>query len=113
MWPDRSPMLAAHGGFHADHPPGRFRPARRQRIRNRGRDPLPNQAACHGLGGGQAVNALVAETALLEAQGVRTIGSYWPYATTLYDYVATAMPYGNVGRSIAMRRTRSWPICCS
>ena len=24
---------------------------------------------------------------------VRTIGSYWPYATTLYDYIRRAMPF--------------------
>jgi S-disulfanyl-L-cysteine oxidoreductase SoxD len=24
---------------------------------------------------------------------VRTIGSYWPYATTVFDYVRHAMPY--------------------
>jgi cytochrome c len=23
----------------------------------------------------------------------KTVGSYWPYATTLYDYIARAMPY--------------------
>lgn len=23
----------------------------------------------------------------------RTIGNYWPYATTLYDYINRAMPY--------------------
>jgi S-disulfanyl-L-cysteine oxidoreductase SoxD len=24
---------------------------------------------------------------------VRTVGSYWPYATTLFDYVRRAMPF--------------------
>lgn len=24
---------------------------------------------------------------------MRTVGSYWPYATTLYDYVRHAMPF--------------------
>jgi cytochrome c len=24
---------------------------------------------------------------------VRTIGSYWPYATTIFDYVRRSMPY--------------------
>ena len=24
---------------------------------------------------------------------VKTVGSYWPYATTLFDYVRRAMPY--------------------
>ena len=23
------------------------------------------------------------------------MGSYWPYATTLFDYIQRAMPYGN------------------
>lgn len=26
---------------------------------------------------------------------VRTVGSYWPYATTLFDYVRRAMPIAN------------------
>lgn len=26
---------------------------------------------------------------------VKTVGSYWPYATTLFDYVRRAMPYDN------------------
>ena len=24
---------------------------------------------------------------------VKTVGSYWPYATTLFDYIRRAMPY--------------------
>ena len=30
---------------------------------------------------------------LTSASPVRTIGSYWPYATTVFDYVRRAMPY--------------------
>jgi len=30
---------------------------------------------------------------LASANPVRTIGSYWPYATTVFDYVRRAMPY--------------------
>jgi hypothetical protein len=26
---------------------------------------------------------------------VKTIGSYWPYLSTVYDYVRRAMPFGN------------------
>ena len=26
-----------------------------------------------------------------------TIGNYWPYATTLYDYILRTMPFGNPG----------------
>ena len=25
---------------------------------------------------------------------MKTVGSFWPYATTLWDYIAVAMPYG-------------------
>ena len=30
---------------------------------------------------------------LATAKPVRTVGSYWPYATTLFDYVHRAMPF--------------------
>ena len=26
---------------------------------------------------------------------VKTVGSYWPYATTLFDYIRRAMPYND------------------
>ena len=26
-------------------------------------------------------------------KAVKTIGSYWPYATTIFDYIRRAMPY--------------------
>ena len=29
--------------------------------------------------------------------GARTIGNYWPYATTLYDYLSRAMPFDAPG----------------
>ena len=28
---------------------------------------------------------------------VLTVGSYWPYATTVWDYIRRAMPYQNPG----------------
>jgi cytochrome c len=30
---------------------------------------------------------------LKSAKPVKTLGSYWPYATTAYDYIHRAMPY--------------------
>ena len=30
---------------------------------------------------------------LATATPLKTVGSYWPYATTLFDYVRRAMPY--------------------
>jgi cytochrome c len=51
--------------------------------------------ACHGVeGAGQPNDRLVGgQGTMREAAPIRTIGSYWPYATTVFDYVRRAMPY--------------------
>jgi mono/diheme cytochrome c family protein len=51
--------------------------------------------ACHGeKGAGKPNDQLVGgQGTLVSANPVRTIGSYWPYATTVFDYVRRAMPY--------------------
>jgi cytochrome c len=52
--------------------------------------------ACHGeKGAGQPNDRLVGGKGTLEAgkAPVKTVGSYWPYATTLFDYVRRAMPW--------------------
>ena len=51
--------------------------------------------ACHGArGAGQPNDRLVGgQGTLAGATPVRTIGSYWPYATTIFDYVRRSMPY--------------------
>ena len=57
-----------------------------------------NCAACHGdfgeavgrwpvLAGGQGT--------LSDDRPVKTIGSYWPYLSTVFDYTRRAMPFGN------------------
>jgi cytochrome c len=53
--------------------------------------------ACHGeKGAGKPADALAGGIgSLATARPVRTVGSYWPYATTLFDYVYRAMPIGN------------------
>lgn len=50
---------------------------------------------CHGVeGAGQPNDRLVGgQGTMREAAPIRTIGSYWPYATTVFDYVRRAMPY--------------------
>jgi cytochrome c len=52
--------------------------------------------ACHGeKGAGRPNDSLVGGIGSL-APGkppLRTVGSYWPYATTLFDYVRRAMPF--------------------
>ena len=53
-------------------------------------------AACHGAEGRQSGNELVGgQGSLGTARPLKTVGSYWPYATTLFDYIQRAMPYGN------------------
>jgi S-disulfanyl-L-cysteine oxidoreductase SoxD len=52
--------------------------------------------ACHGeKGAGKPNDMLVGGMGSL-APGkapVKTVGSYWPYATTLFDYIRRAMPF--------------------
>lgn len=52
-------------------------------------------AACHGdHGQGKPMDPLVGGFGTLTAaKPVRTVGSYWPYATTLFDFVRRAMPF--------------------
>ncbi len=52
--------------------------------------------ACHGeKGAGRPNDALVGGSATIASDrpAVKTVGSYWPYATTLFDYVRRAMPW--------------------
>jgi S-disulfanyl-L-cysteine oxidoreductase SoxD len=51
-------------------------------------------AACHGADGqGGVGDRLVGgQGTLASAKPVRTVGSYWPYAPTLFDYIRRAMP---------------------
>jgi cytochrome c len=58
-----------------------------------------NCEACHGLKGvGGPKDRLVGgEGTLASDRPIKTVGSYWPYATTLFDYIRRAMPYTNPG----------------
>jgi mono/diheme cytochrome c family protein len=51
--------------------------------------------SCHGAkGAGQPNDRLVGGQGTLAGKTpVKTIGSYWPYATTVFDYVRRSMPY--------------------
>lgn len=50
--------------------------------------------ACHGANGekGTAPRLAGGQGTLATKAPVLTVGSYWPYATTLYDYIHRAMP---------------------
>jgi len=51
--------------------------------------------ACHGENGRDGVSDALAGGNGTIAGPVpdKTVGSYWPYATTLFDYIRRAMPY--------------------
>ena len=51
-------------------------------------------ASCHGARGeGKPMDRLVGGLGTLrDKKPEKTVGSYWPYATTLFDYVRRAMP---------------------
>jgi len=53
--------------------------------------------ACHGAKGvGKPADALAGGIgSLATGKPLRTVGSYWPYATTLFDYTRRAMPTTN------------------
>jgi cytochrome c len=52
-------------------------------------------AGCHGPTGieGPSDRLVGGQQTLQTPKPVKTIGSYWPYATTLYDYIRRAMPF--------------------
>ena len=55
-------------------------------------------AACHGVFG-EGVDrwpVLAGGSGTLKGDDpVKTVGSYWPYLSTVYDYIKRAMPFGN------------------
>jgi cytochrome c len=54
-----------------------------------------NCQACHGPDGKDGIKDRLAggQGTLGTSKPVKTVGSYWPYATTLFDYINRAMPY--------------------
>ncbi|MGY8871827.1 MAG: c-type cytochrome [Pseudomonadales bacterium] len=64
-------------------------------------------ATCHGLfGEGEARWPVLAGGVgtLTEDRPTKTVGSYWPYASTLYDYIRRAMPF-TAPRSLTNEQT--------
>jgi mono/diheme cytochrome c family protein len=87
-------------GWNTDvGPNGRGLPAGSGSV-GHGRDVYQNQCAtCHGdQGQGGIGDRLVGgQGTLATSKPIRTVGSYWPYAPPLFDYVHRAMPQNAPG----------------
>jgi S-disulfanyl-L-cysteine oxidoreductase SoxD len=56
-------------------------------------------AKCHGAKGEgrDSVPLAGGQGTLQSPKPLRTVGSYWPYATTIFDYISRAMPFDRPG----------------
>ena len=87
---DVAPWDISIGPDGAGLPPGRGTAAQGEAVF------VAKCQACHGeKGAGKPNDALVGGlgTIVSDKPAVKTVGSYWPYATTLFDYVRRAMPF--------------------
>jgi cytochrome c len=65
-----------------------------------GREVYSNRCSkCHGAKGegGDSVALVGGQGTLKSPKPLRTVGSYWPNSTTIWDYVNRAMPFKNPG----------------
>ena len=53
-------------------------------------------AVCHGKTGREGPHGVLVGP-MGDTTKAKTIGNYWPYATTIFDYVRRAMPYNAPG----------------
>jgi cytochrome c len=51
-------------------------------------------ASCHGANGLEGPYSHLVSS---DTSKARTIGNYWPYATTVFDYIKRAMPFTSPG----------------
>jgi mono/diheme cytochrome c family protein len=74
-------------------PPGSGSPAEGARIY------AASCAGCHGKTGKEGPNDVLVggQGTLNTNKPVKTVGSYWPYATTVWDYINRAMPFNKPG----------------
>jgi cytochrome c len=92
------------GRFMAIPPDGRGLPSGGGDARHGVKVYAENCAACHGehlegnpakgIGGDKLIGG---RGSLASKTPVKTVESYWPYATTLFDYVKRAMPFTSPG----------------
>ena len=96
----RAPTAQEVAGWDIDvAPDGAGLPPGRGSVQDGARLFAQACAGCHGADGNGGDGAPVPKLAggvgtLASDKPVRTVGSYWPYATTLFDYIHRAMPLG-------------------
>ena len=91
----RAPTQAEIAGWAiAVRPDGQGLPPGKGTV-NQGADIYAEQcAACHGtFGEGEGRYPKLAGGSLKGERPEPTVGTYWPYATTLFDYINRAMPF--------------------
>jgi cytochrome c len=96
----RTATPAEIAGWNTDvEPDGRGLPLASGSV-SHGHEVYQNQcAACHGDDGqGGVGDRLVGgQGTLATSKPIRTVGSYWPYAPPLFDYIRRAMPQNAPG----------------
>ena len=67
-------------------------------------------AKCHGdhAQGGDEAPLVGGQGTLRSPKPLKTVGSYWPYATTLFDYINRAMPFKQPG---TLTPTQVYALC--
>lgn len=94
--PGRTPSAAEIAAQNIDvRADGKGLPQGRGSVAQGGAVYSAHCAICHGDKGrgGPAPRLVGGVGTLATAHPVRTAGSYWPYATTLFDYIRRAMPF--------------------
>ena len=120
MWRCSVLVLAAAALFAQDAKYGAGRPATQEEIRRLGISIAPDGtglpegsgtptagrdifnalcARCHGekAEGGVGPALVGGQGTLSTARPLKTVGSFWPYATTVWDYINRAMPFDKPG----------------
>jgi cytochrome c len=89
-------------------PNGQGLPAGRGTVKEGAKVFAAKCAACHGPTGteGPKDRLVGGQGTLATPMPIKTIGSYWPHATTLYDYIQRAMPF-NAPQSLTADETYS------
>ena len=80
------------------HPDGTGLPAGQGSVKDGERLFSARCAACHGEfaeGVGNWPELAGGEDTLADKDPVKTVGSYWPYLSTVWDYVHRSMPFGD------------------